>query len=248
MATPVTAAAVANVFVQALRDAWASTTLGAPASATPAAVTDAPGWLVTARVSGVANGALTAWFERDGALACATRLLALETPAANDAVGPVLSNLVAQSIAAVETNADLAGLIVTEPVVQAGSAPRGVQLLAASWSDGVSCRFGGLAEVSSASATDNASLAADGRLDAVMDVDLPLVVRFGRTVMPLRAVADLSPGSVVDMGRSPDEPVELLVGERLIARGEVVIVGGNYGVRITELTSGRRTTDLEARS
>jgi len=66
--------------------------------------------------------------------------------------------------------------------------------------------------------------------------------------MPLRAVADLSPGSVVDMGRSPDEPVELLVGERLIARGEVVIVGGNYGVRITELTNGRRSTDLETRS
>ena len=79
-------------------------------------------------------------------------------------------------------------------------------------------------------------------------MDLPLVVRFGRTVMPLRAVADLSPGSVVDMGRSPDELVELLVGERLIARGEVVIVGGNYGVRITELTGSRRSAELEARS
>src|SRR4029077_20615096 len=87
----------------------------------------------------------------------------------------------------------------------------------------------------------------DSRLEAVMDVDLPLIVRFGRTVMPLRALADLTPGSVVDMGRPPDEPVDLLVGERLIARGEVVIVGGNYGVRITELTNGRRSTDLEAR-
>ena len=70
-----------------------------------------------------------------------------------------------------------------------------------------------------------ALLALDGRrrrLDAVLDVDLPLVVRFGRAVMPLRALADLGPGSVVDMGRSPDEPVELLVGDRLIARGEVV--------------------------
>jgi flagellar motor switch protein FliN/FliY len=248
MAAPVTATAAATVFVQALRDAWVSTTLGAPASVAPAAATDAVGWLVTARVSGVANGALTAWFEREGALACATRLLALETAATDEAVGPVLNRLVAQAISVVETSADLAGLIVTEPVVQAGAAPRGAQIMDASWADGVSCRFGGLAELSSASATDNASLAADGRLDAVMDVDLPLVVRFGRTVMPLRAVADLSPGSVVDMGRSPDEPVELLVGERLIARGEVVIVGGNYGVRITELTSGRRATDLEARS
>lgn len=86
------------------------------------------------------------------------------------------------------------------------------------------------------------------RLDAVLEVDLPLVVRFGRAVMPLRALADLGPGSVIDMGRSPDEPVELLVGDRLVARGEVVIVGGNYGVRITELTGPQAATELEART
>jgi flagellar motor switch protein FliN/FliY len=53
---------------------------------------------------------------------------------------------------------------------------------------------------------------------------------------------------VIDMGRSPDEPVELLVGERLVARGEVVIVAGNYGVRITELTGQQVATELEART
>jgi flagellar motor switch protein FliN/FliY len=52
---------------------------------------------------------------------------------------------------------------------------------------------------------------------------------------------------VIDMARSPDDPVELLVGDRLIARGEVVIVGGNYGVRVTEL-AGRRKEDLEERA
>jgi flagellar motor switch protein FliN/FliY len=89
----------------------------------------------------------------------------------------------------------------------------------------------------------------DPRLDAVLDVDLPLVVRFGRAIMPLRALADLGPGSVIDMGRSPDEPVDLLVGDRLIARGEVVIVGGNYGVRITELAATRaQSHGLEARA
>lgn len=86
------------------------------------------------------------------------------------------------------------------------------------------------------------------RLDAVLEVDLPLVVRFGRAVMPLRALAELGPGSVIDMGRSPDEPVELLVGDRLVARGEVVIVGGNYGVRITELTGHQVAPELEART
>ena len=88
----------------------------------------------------------------------------------------------------------------------------------------------------------------DGRFEAVLDVDLPLIVRFGRAVMPLRALADLGPGSVIDMGRSPDDPVELLVGQRLIARGEVVIVGGHYGVRITELTGARIAGELEARA
>jgi flagellar motor switch protein FliN/FliY len=90
--------------------------------------------------------------------------------------------------------------------------------------------------------------AANERLDAVLDVDLPLVVRFGRAVMPLRALADLGPGSVVDMGRSPDESVELLVGDRIVARGDVVIVAGNYGVRITELVGGAQRVDLEMRA
>ena len=94
-----------------------------------------------------------------------------------------------------------------------------------------------------------ASAQKDPRLDAVLDVDLPLVVRFGRAIMPLRALAELGPGSVIDMGRSPDEPVELLVGDRLIARGEVVIVGGNFGVRITELAASRpQVSGLEARA
>jgi flagellar motor switch protein FliN len=97
-------------------------------------------------------------------------------------------------------------------------------------------------------AAQNAAAKHDPRLDAVLDVDLPLVVRFGRAIMPLRSLADLGPGSVIDMGRSPDEPVELLVGDRLIARGEVVIVGGNYGVRITELAATRPQIGLEARA
>jgi flagellar motor switch protein FliN len=87
--------------------------------------------------------------------------------------------------------------------------------------------------------TDVASPSGD-RLQAVLDVDLPLVVRFGTAVMPLRQLAALGSGSTVDMNRSPDDPVELLVGDRVIARGEVVVVDGNYGVRITELTSQTR--------
>lgn len=76
-----------------------------------------------------------------------------------------------------------------------------------------------------------------GNLDVVLDIELPLSIRFGSTSMSIRSLSTLGPGSIVDMGRSPDDPVEVLVCGRVIARAEVVIVGGNYGIRITDLTS-----------
>jgi|SRR5579862_3343304 len=81
---------------------------------------------------------------------------------------------------------------------------------------------------------------ANDRLQAVLDVDLPLVARFGGTVVPLKTLAALGSGSMVDMNRAPEDLVELLVGNRVIARGEVVVVAGHYGVRITELTEKPR--------
>jgi flagellar motor switch protein FliN/FliY len=89
-------------------------------------------------------------------------------------------------------------------------------------------------------------LVANDTLDAVLDMELPLVVRFARTVMSLKSLAGLGPGSIVDMERSPDEPVQMLVGDRVIARGEVVVVGGHYGVRVTDLvSSSERARALE---
>jgi flagellar motor switch protein FliN/FliY len=81
---------------------------------------------------------------------------------------------------------------------------------------------------------------ADHRLEAVLDVDLPLVVRFGATSLPIRTLSSLGSGSVVDLNRAPDDPVDLLVGDRVIARGEVVVIDGQYGVRITELLNQAR--------
>ena len=85
------------------------------------------------------------------------------------------------------------------------------------------------------------------RIDVILDIDLPLVVRFGRTELPLRTLTRLGPGSVIDLGRSPDDPVEVLVSNRVVARGEVVIVGGNYGVRILDVVSPKeRMRSMEA--
>jgi flagellar motor switch protein FliN/FliY len=87
-----------------------------------------------------------------------------------------------------------------------------------------------------------------GTFDLVLDVELPLVVRFGRAVLTLKTLAGLGPGSIVDVGRSPDDPVELLVSDKLIAYGEVVIVDGSYGLRITSLVSRPdRVLGMEAR-
>jgi flagellar motor switch protein FliN len=84
-------------------------------------------------------------------------------------------------------------------------------------------------------------------LDVIMDIDLPLVVRFGRTELPLKALTTLGPGSVIDLGRSPDEPVEVLISNRVVARGEVVIVSGHYGVRVRDVVSPQeRARSLEA--
>lgn len=74
-------------------------------------------------------------------------------------------------------------------------------------------------------------------LDVILDIDLPLSVRFGETEMTVDALTKLGPGSVIDLGRSPDDPVDVLVNGRMVAKGEVVVVAGSYGVRITEVVS-----------
>ena len=74
-------------------------------------------------------------------------------------------------------------------------------------------------------------------LDVILDIDLPLSVRFGHAELTLDALTKLGPGSLIELARLPDDPVELLVNGKLVARGEVVVVGGNYGVRVHEVVS-----------
>jgi flagellar motor switch protein FliN/FliY len=74
-------------------------------------------------------------------------------------------------------------------------------------------------------------------LDLLMEVDLPVSVSFGRAQLPLKDVLKLSIGSIVELNRTLTEPVEVIVNNCVIARGEVVVVEGNYGVRIQEVIS-----------
>jgi flagellar motor switch protein FliN len=69
----------------------------------------------------------------------------------------------------------------------------------------------------------------------LMGVKLPIRVLLGRTQLSLRDIAQLGNGAVVELDCSPDDPVEIIVNDRVIAQGEVVVVSGNYGVRITKI-------------
>jgi len=74
-------------------------------------------------------------------------------------------------------------------------------------------------------------------MDLLLDVELPVSVSFGKTEIPMKDVLKLTTGSIVELNRGVNEPVEVLVNHCLIARGEVVVVEGNYGVRIQEIIS-----------
>lgn len=74
-------------------------------------------------------------------------------------------------------------------------------------------------------------------LDLLLEVDLPIGVSFGRTQMRLKEALKLTTGSIVELNRSVTEPVEIIVNNCVIARGEVVVVDGNYGIRVLEIIS-----------
>jgi flagellar motor switch protein FliN/FliY len=74
-------------------------------------------------------------------------------------------------------------------------------------------------------------------LELLLDVQLEATIRFGAREMLLRNIFGLMPGAVVELDQMVNDPAELLVAGRLIARGEVVVVDGNFGLRVTEVAS-----------
>ncbi len=78
-------------------------------------------------------------------------------------------------------------------------------------------------------------LALPDNLRLVMDLELNVSLRFGQCQLPLREVLELTSGSVIELDKMVDEPVEMLLDGKVVARGEAVIVDGNYGLRVTEI-------------
>lgn len=86
--------------------------------------------------------------------------------------------------------------------------------------------------------TENHSPEPEVNLGVLMDVELAITLRFGGRRMLLREILDLNSGSVVELDRQVNDPVDLLLDGQVVARGEVVVVDGNYGLRITQIGAG----------
>ncbi len=88
---------------------------------------------------------------------------------------------------------------------------------------------------------------ASQQFDLIMDVPLRVTVELGRSSMTVDEVLALGPGSVIELNKLAGEPVDILVNDRLIAHGEVVVVDENFGVRVTEIVSPRARANAAAR-
>ena len=72
-------------------------------------------------------------------------------------------------------------------------------------------------------------------LNLLLDIKLGLIVELGRSEMQLRDILKLTKGSVIELDRLSGEPVDLFVNNKIIARGEVVVIDDSFGLRITQL-------------
>lgn len=88
-------------------------------------------------------------------------------------------------------------------------------------------------------AADPSSILSPG-LELLLDVELEASLRFGCREMPLGEILDLGPGDVVQLDRQVSDPVDLIVGDKIVARGEVVLVNGNFGLRVFEVAAPRK--------
>jgi flagellar motor switch protein FliN/FliY len=77
-------------------------------------------------------------------------------------------------------------------------------------------------------------------LELLLDVELEASLRFGCRELPLGEILELGPGDVVQLDRHVADPVDLIVGDKIVARGDVVLINGNFGLRITEVAAPRK--------
>lgn len=77
----------------------------------------------------------------------------------------------------------------------------------------------------------------DHNLQLILDIPLKVTVELGRTKMPVSELLNLTQGSVIELSKLAGEPMEVLVNDKLIARGEAVVVNEKFGIRLTDIIS-----------
>jgi flagellar motor switch protein FliN len=229
--------AVATHFAEAV-----GTLIGKTPAIAPRAAAVEAAWLARIQVTGQYRGSLSIGVGASDATAIARLVMGLDDDPPEPAVRDTLEELTSQACGTTATKPvghDCQFTI--ELVGQADGVPSDEPLIfEASFGDALKAYlavWNSLTPIDKPAAGGQAPKVAGDNLDVILDIDLPMAVRFGETELPLQALVELGPGSVVDLGRSPDEPVDVLVSGKMVARGEVVVVGGNYGVRVTEVIS-----------
>jgi len=97
---------------------------------------------------------------------------------------------------------------------------------------------GHAAQISKAQLTDLVPDEGEGftnNLDLLMDVSVPISVELGRSTMKIEDILQLLSGSVIELDKRADEPVDLKVNGRLVAKGEIVVVEDYFGIRVSEI-------------
>ena len=239
--------------------------IDAPASVVPGAPAMGRQWVAGIRAEGGLDGTGTLVLDYDGAVAVTKLMTGIEDEVPAEALIDTLREVLAQALGAVSlkpvskgAKLSLASLDEKDGLLPEGewgahaiaadklAAPLSITAWAALSVPKAAPARAAVADAS-ASAPTAAAMVSDSRIEVLLDIDLPLVVRFGHTELPLRQLTRLGPGSVIDLGRSPDDPVEVLVSNRVVARGEVVVVSGSYGIRILDVVSQReRVRSMEA--
>ncbi|WP_374034038.1 flagellar motor switch protein FliN [Bdellovibrio bacteriovorus] len=95
----------------------------------------------------------------------------------------------------------------------------------------------GMAESSGRKASSEMPAHKDRNLSLILDIPLKVSVELGRTKMPVSELLNLTQGSVIELSKLAGEPMEVYVNDKLIARGEAVVVNEKFGVRLTDIIS-----------
>jgi len=211
--------------------------VGAPVTASPDMLTT--GQAVTAKFSGAAIGEVVVVVGQDLADALKesplgeldlTAAIRPALEAAARAFGPVvldpgqlMESGVALSAIAAKSQA------VAVPLLDGGEIRAVIALALTPWPS--EAAPGGVARRAEAAAPLR------GGLDMLHDVEMEVSAELGRTRMSVRELLSLNPGAIVELDRAAGSPADLLVNGRLIARGEVVVIDENFGIRITEIVA-----------